>query len=77
MNILHNSFLTVEEQCLLSSLDGKTIGDCIEETEYLLSVTSTDDYTYSIILGLLDKLLHGHINLKQETEFLPDDSENE
>lgn len=73
MNILHNSFLTVEEQCLLSSLDGQTVGDCIEETEYLLSVTSTDDYTYPIILGLLDKLLHGHINLKQETEFLPDE----
>lgn len=77
MNILHNSILTVEEQVLLYSLDGKTTKECIEETEYLISVTSVDDDIYPTIVSLFNKLIHGYLDIEKETEFLPDNDDVE
>ena len=64
--MIEEMILTAEEQILLSSLDGRTKADCMEEIEELLAITPIDDDSYEVVNGLYEKLKTEKFDIQSE-----------
>lgn len=64
--MIEEMILTAEEQILLSSLDGRTKADFMEEIEELLAITPADDDSYEVVNGLYEKLKTEKFDIQSE-----------
>ena len=77
MNRIENSYLTIEERVLLSSLDNRTETGCKQELEELMSVTPVNDDSYGIVISLYNKVNHGYVDFESDLEDLPEYDESD
>lgn len=66
MNSINYSYLSIEEQVLLSSLDSSTKNDCINELEELLEVTPQSEQGYDVLVSLIDNLKNNRADLSSD-----------